>query len=169
MDKRQLCLILVAIVAGGLILSGSPAASTVELEDFLFVQNPRGEGAKEGVYVMWVPQVLQKYCIGKTAQQCIDIDYCIRTKNSRPAKCQNLADLPSYPAGMRPARVLGVTYFPAAPIKGLDTVLKYYASKPKDTFDHLSASTRIRAKVKLLRSADDDQFELLEVLAVPLL
>src|SRR5437773_55258 len=115
MDKRKLCLSLAATVVGRMIgsvatrlvlrhsldrSSGTVLAqssrvaspgSTVELEDFLFVQNPRAEGSKEGLYIMWIPQVAQKYCLEKTARQCIDIDYCIRTTNRKTPTCQNLS------------------------------------------------------------------------------
>lgn len=147
-----------------------PHETSIELEESLFVQNPHVPGVK-GIYVLWIPQPVQKYCLGKTAEQCTEIDYCIRITNRTISRCRNLSvdvtSLPLYPPDIRPKRVLGVIYFPVAPIKGFGALLKFFESAPKDTFDRLSASGRIKARIKLIRSAEDDQFELLEVLAVP--
>jgi len=45
----------------------------------------------------------------------------------------------------------------------------YFDASLKICWTELSMSAWIKARIKLIRSADDDQFELLEVLAVPLL
>jgi hypothetical protein len=161
---------LLTFVAVGLMAvpAAAQASETQELEDFLFVQNAYGRNAGKAVYVLWIPQPVQKVCMGKTAQQCIQIDFCVRTTNKKDASCQNLGvTLPSYPRDMRPRRVLSVTYFPAAPIQGMDMLWKYFQSPPATAFDRLSMGARIKARIKMTRSADDDQFEMIEVLAVP--
>jgi len=43
----------------------------------------------------------------------------------------------------------------------------YFNSRPKAAFDRLSMRERIKAKIELTRTPDDDQFEVLEVLEVP--
>jgi hypothetical protein len=142
-----------------------------ELEESLFVQDPHMGGGQAGMQVLWIPQPIQKYCLGKTAKECIAIDYCIRTTSKNASMCENLSPnlrrLPPYPPGIRPKRVLSVVYFLAAPIKGIAALQKFFESAPKGSLDHLSSSLRIKAKIKMSRSSEDDQFELLEVLAVP--
>ena len=159
---------LVGLVAVGL-LAGAPQKSTQEREDVLFVLNPLTKGAEGGAHVLWIPQPLEKYCIGKTAQQCSTIDHCIRTTNRNVAMCKNLgvglARIPAYPPDTRPRRLLSVTYFPRAPIKGLDTLLNFLASNP---IDRLSLGARLKGRIKFTTSAEDDDFELLEVVAAPL-
>jgi hypothetical protein len=124
--------------------------STLELEASLFVQNPHVKGVKGGIHVLWIPQPIQKYCLGKTAEQCSAIDYCIRTTNRKISMCRNLSidvtRLPSYPPGIRPRRLLSVVYFPVAPIKGFDNLLKFFERAPQGTLDRLSASARIKAR-----------------------
>ncbi len=128
--------------------------------------------------MLWIPQPLQKYCLGKTAEQCSTIDYCIRTTNKNISMCRSLGvdlrRLPAYPSDIRPRRVLSITYYELDPTKGFDTLpkgfgslLKFFESAPKNTLDRLSTSARIKARIKLIRSSDDDQFELLEILVVP--
>jgi hypothetical protein len=61
-----------------------------------------------------------------------------------------------------------VTYFRAATaIKGVGNLLEYFDGKPKSDFDRLSMKARISGRIRVKRSADDDDFELLEVLRVP--
>ncbi len=167
---------LAVLAVAGLLACGAPIQNTsprttLELEEFLFVLNPLTKGAEGGAHVLWIPPPLQKYCLGKTAQQCSTIDYCIRTTNRNVSMCHNLgidlARLPTYPPHTRPRRLISVTYFPKAPIKGFDTLRNFLASKPAATFDRLSLSGRIKARIKFTRSSDDDDFDLLEVLAVP--
>jgi hypothetical protein len=159
---------LAGLVAIGL-LAEVPQRSTQELEEVLFVLNPLTKGAEGGAHVLWIPQPLQKYCIGKTAQQGSAIDYCIRTTNRNVAMCKNLgvdlARIPTYPPDTRPRRLLSVTYFPRAPIRGFDTLLNFLASNP---IDRLSLGARLKGRIKFTTSAEDDDFELLEVVAVPL-
>ncbi len=158
-------LLLFALVA--LLLSAQPKETI--LEETLYAQN--APETPDGIRVMWIPAPLERTCENKRTQRCAEIDYCIRTTTKNTATCRNvgvdLAKLPAYPRDLRPRRVLSVTYFPAAPITGLDKLRTYVASKPKSTFDTLTAATKFKAKIKFKHKADDDDFELLEVLSVP--
>ncbi len=154
-----------------LVILAAAAVTTVQLEDYLFILNPPLHRVNGSIHVVWIPQPLQKYCLGKTVEQCTNIDYCVRTTDQNVATCRNLgidlSRLPKYPAGMRPRRLLSIIYFQVAPIQGFDKLQKFFDSAPKNSLDRLSTSARIKARIKLTRSADDDDFDLLEVLAVP--
>jgi hypothetical protein len=150
----------------------APQEKTSELEAVLFVQDPHLANGKKAVQVIWIPQPVQKYCLGKTHKECSTIDYCIRTTNKHAAMCQNLgvdtARLPAYPADVSPKRVLSIVYFfPMDGDKGFGRLAEFFENAPKGLLDHLSRNARIKARVKLSRSADDDQFEVLEVLEAP--
>jgi hypothetical protein len=152
--------------------SPTPQEKTSELEASLFVQDPHFANGKKAVQVIWIPGPVQKYCMGKTAKECSTIDYCIRTTDKHAAMCQHLsadiARLPPYPPNVSPRRVLSVVYFlPMASEKGFDRLAEFFENAPKGSLDHLSRNARIRAKVKLTRSAGDDEFEVLEVLEAP--
>jgi hypothetical protein len=140
------------------------AADIVEMDDFLFVQNA-AQGAK-GYYVMWIPEPLQKICMGKTGKQCAEMDFCIRTTTKDVAMCRNLPKLPSYPVGMRPRRVLSITYMEPGNTKVLEFLRQFHSTKPGPAFDRLSMGVRVKARLKLTRGADDDSFEVLEVSGV---
>jgi hypothetical protein len=149
------------------------AIRTLELEVSLFVLNPpSGASFKGAVDVLWIPLPLQKYCLGKTREQCAAIDYCIRTTNRDVSQCRNLSldvgKIPKYPRDIYPARLLAITYFPAvASIPGLSGLLEYRDRKPRTDFDRLSLKESFKARVRVKRSPDDDDFELLQVLALP--
>jgi len=167
--------VLVCRITGLLLLASALAAgpATSEREEFLFVLNPPpGPTFQGAIQVLWIPATVQPHCLGKTHDQCSAIDYCIRTTNRNVSQCRNLAvdvsRIPKYPAGSYPARVLSVTYFRAADtIKNFSKLLQYVDASPKSEFDRLSLKSRIKARIRVKRSADDDDFELLEVLAVP--
>ena len=136
---RLVTITVASILACGIPLaahSQSPNEGASELEQSLFVLNPHLKNAKgveiPGVLtVVSVPQPIQKYCMGKTSEQCSTIDYCIRTTTKSVAMCQklpaNLRSLPPYPAGMRPNRVFSISFFQGAPnIKGFDALRQFY-------------------------------------------
>lgn len=165
---------LAATVLFGLILCAAvplQPQSPVELEEILFVQNAKTPPEKGAIYVLWIPQPVLKYCLGKSAEKCARIDFCIRTTSKEVSTCQNLgldvSRMHGYPPGTRPARVIGITYFPKAPIKGMDLLQSFYASKPRATFDTLSMGVRIEARIKFIRKPDDDDYDVLEFIAVP--
>jgi hypothetical protein len=64
--------------------------ASTELDEVLFVQALPQDNGKGGIHVIWIPQPLQKICMGKTAQQCTNIDYCVRTSNRDDSRCKNL-------------------------------------------------------------------------------
>jgi hypothetical protein len=67
---------------------------------------------------------------------------------------------------MRPSRQLSVIYYPIAPINGFDLLKDFYRSAPRASLERISMSARIKARIRFTRKADDDDFDLLEVLAV---
>jgi hypothetical protein len=169
-----------SLIAGSVGSAAPQGDETRQIVDFLYVQNvppaDRTKGEELQIHVLWIPQPAQKYCLGKTMQQCIDLEYCLRIRDtgySQPERCQSLratvGGMPAYPPGICPRRVLGFTYFRAAGnvIKDFDKLVTYFKSRPPAAFDRLSTKERIKAKIKLTRTSDDDQFDLLEVLEVP--
>ena len=151
--------------------STSARPSPVELEAFLFVQAPERDSGKGGIVILWLPEPLQRLCLGKTDAQCSVIDFCIRTTNRESARCTNigvdLARIRPYPPDTRPRRKLSVVYFPPTAIKGFEQLQKFYKSVPKASLERISMSARIQARIRFTRKTDDDDFDLLEVLAVP--
>jgi hypothetical protein len=182
--KRSLALLRNLLVAGfcAFLLSGLPsvaraqsAAATAhpastELEAILFVQTPQADNGKGAIRLVWVPQPIEKLCLGKTAQQCSTIDYCIRTTNREVSLCRNigipLSRLPSYPHDMRPRRQLSVIYFPAADVKNLAMLRDFYHRAPRSSLARLSLPARVKARVRFTRKPEDDDFDVLEILAV---
>ena len=146
------------------------AQAPVELEAVLFIQDPAFNDNKGGIYVLWIPQPLQRLCLGKTDKQCTMIDYCVRTTSPNSSQCSNLgvdlSRIRPYPRDMRPRRLLGVVYYPIAPIAGMDKLQAFYHTLPAASLHSVSMSTRIRARIRFTRNTDDDDFDLLEVLAV---
>ena len=144
--------------------------SSVELEPSLFVQLPGGKITPGAVQLVWIPEPLEKYCIGKTHVQCASMDFCIRTTTKNVSTCRNLAvdlaHLPSYPPDMRPRRMLSITLY-LARMKGWEELQDYVARAPKDRLEHFSQQARIKAKVTFTRTPDDDGFRVLEILSVP--
>jgi hypothetical protein len=148
-----------------------PRESSVELETSLFVQLPGGKFTPGAVQLVWIPEPLVKYCLGKTHQQCASMDFCIRTTTKNVSTCRNLAvdlaHLPTYPADMSPRRMLSIAMIPPTIMKGWDELEAYMARVPKETLEHFSSTERVRAKVAFTRKPDDDDFRVVEILAVP--
>jgi hypothetical protein len=147
-----------------------PAESRLELEPSLFVQLPGGKFTPGAVQLVWIPEPLEKYCIGKTHEQCASMDFCIRTTTKNVSTCRNLAvdlaHLPAYPPDMRPRRMLSVVLY-LARMKGWVELQDYMARAPKDRLEHFSPLARIKAKVTFTRTPEDDDFRVLEILSVP--
>ena len=143
---------------------------STELEAILFVQAPQPDNGKGAIHLVWVPQPIEQLCLGKTAQQCSAIDYCVRTTNREASTCRSLgiplSRLPSYPHDMRPRRQLSVIYFAAAPVKNLAMLEDFYHRSPRSSLERLSLSSRVKARVRFTRRPEDDDFEVLEILAV---
>jgi hypothetical protein len=139
------------------------------MDAILFVQSLPMKNGHDGIHLVWIPQPLQRLCLGKTAQQCADIDYCIRTTNRDVSTCRNLgiplSRLPSYPPGMVPARQLSITYIALTP-DHFANLQEFFHRAPKAWLEHLSMSARVKARVRFTRKADDDDFDVLRILAV---
>ena len=142
--------------------------ASTELEAILFVQSPQPDNGKGAIRLVWIPEPLRRLCLGKTAQQCSTIDYCVRTTNPDVSMCRNLRipRLPSYPHDMRPRRQMSVYYFPAAPIENFAMLQDFYHRAPRRSLQRLSLSARVKARVRFTRTPEDDDFDVLEILAV---
>ena len=150
------------------------AAQITEREEFLYVLNPPAGAPKDAkVALLWIPSAVERYCLGKSREQCAAIDYCVRTTTRNVPMCRNLpvdvTQIPKYAPDLYPRRVLGVTYFQAATIDiaGLTGLYEYMDKSLRTDFDRLSLPQRIKARIRVKRSADDDDFDLLEVVALP--
>src|SRR5580658_6177560 len=145
------------------------AENSTELETSLFVQLPGGKITPGAVQLVWIPEPLVKYCLGKTHEQCASMDFCIRTTTKNVSTCRNLAvdlaHLPAYPPDMRPRRMLTIALIPPWRMKGWDELEDYIARAPKDRLEHFSQLARIKAKVTFTRRPDDDDFRVLEILS----
>ncbi len=143
--------------------------ASTEMEAILFVQSAQPNPDKNAIHLVWVPQPLQRLCLGKTAQQCANMDYCIRTTNRDVSMCRNLAvplsRLPSYPPGMVPRRQLSVTFMRLTP-DHFTMLQDFYHRAPRASLERLSLSARVKARVRFTRKPDDDDFDVLEILAV---
>jgi hypothetical protein len=148
-----------------------PGESGLELEPSLFVQRPEGKITPGSVQLVWIPEPLEKYCLGKTHQQCASMDFCIRTTTKNVSTCRNLAvdlaHLPAYPPDMRPRRMMSIALIPPTVMKGWEELQTFIARTPKDRLEHFSSMARIKAKVKFTRTLEDDDFQVLEILSVP--
>jgi len=148
-----------------------PGESSLELEPSLFVQLPGGKSTPGAVQLVWIPEPLEKYCLGKTHDQCASMDFCIRTTTKNVSTCRNLAvdlaHLPAYPPDMRPRRMLSIGLYPPTVMKGWEELQDYVARAPKDRLEHFSPLARIKAKVTFTRTREDDGFRVLEILSVP--
>ena len=105
-----------------------PSESSLELEPSLFVQLA---GGKSAVQLVWIPEPLEKYCLGKTHEQCASMDFCIRTTTKNVSTCRNLAvdlaHLPAYPPDMRPRRMLSIALYARTRMKGWEELQDYVA------------------------------------------
>ena len=148
-----------------------PRDSSVELEPSLFVQLPGGKSTPGAVQLVWIPEPLEKYCFGKTHEQCASMDFCIRTTTKNVSTCRNLAvdlaHLPAYPPDMRPRRMMSIALIPPTRMNGWQELEDYIARIPKDQLEHFSPKVRVKARVTLTRTPDDDDFRVLEILSVP--
>jgi len=139
------------------------------MEPSLFVQLP-GSKSTGAVQLVWIPEPLEKYCFGKTHEQCASMDFCIRTTTKNVSMCRNLAvdlaHLPAYPPDMRPRRMLSIALY-LARMKGWEELQDYVARAPRDRLEHFSPLARVKAKVTFIRTLEDDDFRVLEILSVP--
>lgn len=142
-----------------------------EMVQTLFLQAPDFAGGEDSLVLVWLPEPLESICVGRTMKECARIDYCVRTTNPDTAQCRNLgirrAELPHYPAEMRPRRMVSVTMRKLTNDHGFDRLKEFYRRTPASSLNRLSMDARIRARI---RYDDDPQFEgftLLDVLEAP--
>jgi hypothetical protein len=156
-------------VIGVMACASIARAQTTELEETLFIQTPVTAGFK-GIVFVWIPQPIEKLCLGKTVTECASMDFCIRTTTKSVKMCQNLpmplARLPQYPPNIRPARVISMTLQFPATLPGVESLRQFMDNAPKETLNRLSLSARVKAKIKFTRTPDDDTFWLEEVLSI---
>ncbi len=144
-------------------------AGSTDMDAILFVQSFPMKDGHDAIDLVWVPQPIQRLCLGKTEQQCASIDYCIRTTDRDVSMCRNLgmplSHLPSYPPGMVPRRQFSVALMHLTP-DFFPKLQDFFRHAPKASLQHLSMSARVKARVRYTRKADDDDFQVLEILAV---
>jgi hypothetical protein len=142
-----------------------------ELDEILFVQTPEHDNAANpGIDVAWIPEPLLKICLGKTLQQCSAMDFCIRTTSKQVAMCRNLAiplsRLPSsFPPGMRPRRVMSLSFYKITASGPYGPLQDFYKSLPRSSLQRLSLDARIKARIRFTREPDDDDFQFEQLLA----
>src|ERR1700733_8658848 len=111
-----------------------PGESRLELQPSLFVQLPGGKSVPGAVQLVWIPEPLEKYCLGKTHEQCASMDFCIRTTTKNVPVCRNLAvdltQLPAYPPNMRPRRMMSIAFIPPTQMNGWQKREDYMARNP---------------------------------------
>jgi hypothetical protein len=147
----------------------SADANAQTLEVTLFVQTFPLKNDKLGLDVTWIPKPLQHYCLGKTSQQCATMDFCLRTTSPEIAMCKKLGSalthMQRYPRDMIPRRMLSIAFLPPSTIKGFNILQQLAQSLPQNSLEHFSMDARIKARIQFTRRPDDDDFNLLEVLA----
>ena len=144
--------------------------NSVELDEILFVQAPEHDNGSGGIEVEWIPEPLQKFCLGKTMSQCSAMDFCIRTTSKQISMCKNLAiplsRLPSYPPGMTPRRMMSLGFYKLAPGGPYQRLEDFYKSLPRSALTRISMTARVKARIRFTRGQNDDDFQLEQVLAV---
>jgi hypothetical protein len=161
---------------------GVESGDSAELAVTLFVQAPEGPNGNvandngsgngngnRGIDLAWIPEPLQKICLGKTLSQCGAMDFCIRTTTKTVAMCRNLAiplsRLPSYPRGMSPPRVMSLSFYKLTPGGPYQPLVDAYKSLPRGSLKRLSMDARIKARIRYTHSANNDSIQLEQVLA----
>jgi len=143
--------------------------SSTEMDAILFVQSLPTKNGKDAIALVWVPQPIQRLCLDKTSEQCASIDYCIRTTNRDVGMCRNvgvpITRLPSYPHDMIPRRQLSVVLMLLSP-DHFANLQEFFHRAPRASLEQLSLSARVKARVRFTRTADDDSFEVLEIVRV---
>jgi hypothetical protein len=151
--------------------SSAAQPNSVDMEQVLFVQTLPLKNGKDGYALTWIPVPLQKYCLGKTSQQCATMDFCLRTTTPSIAMCRNLGSalqhMPRYPRDMSPRRMLSVFLIPPSTMNGFDLLQKLVETRSRSSLQLFSMAARVTARVRFTRQPDDDSFSVLEILAAP--
>jgi len=178
--------VVLALVAGllcapalGSAATHSPVASAasggqsdgIEMEQTLYVQAPDFSGGGDSLVLVWLPDPLVSICMGRTTKECFKIDYCIRTTNPNGPQCRDLgvprAQLPHYPADMRPRRAISVVLRAMGNDHGFDRLKAFYRNAPPSSLNSLSPSATIRARIRYDDNPSFQSFNLVEVLSTP--
>jgi hypothetical protein len=143
----------------------------IEMKQTLYVQAPDFPGAGDSIVLVWLPEPLVSTCMGRTMKECFKIDYCIRTTNPNGPQCRDLgiprAQLPHYPADMRPRRAISVVLRAMGNDHGFDRLKTFYRNAPPSTLSRLSAQATIQARIRYDDNPSFQGFSLLEVLSTP--
>jgi hypothetical protein len=143
--------------------------NSIELDEILFVQAPQPDNGSGGIVIAWIPEPLLKSCLGRTLAQCSAMDFCIRTTTKSVPMCRNLAiplsRLPSYPPGMRPRRVMSLSFYKLASGGPYQPLVDLYKSLPRSSLERHSLYARIKARIRLTPMSNDDSIQLEQVLS----
>jgi hypothetical protein len=143
----------------------------IEMEQTLYVQAPDFPGAGDSIVLVWLPEPLVSTCMGRTMKECAKIDYCIRTTNPNGAQCRDLgvprAQLPHYPADMRPRRAISVVLRAMSDDHGFDRLKAFYRNASSSSLSRLSPAATIQARIRYDDNPSFQGFSLLEVLSTP--
>lgn len=143
----------------------------IEVEQTLYVQAPDFPGAGDSIVLVWLPEPLVSTCLGRTMKECFKIDYCIRTTNPNGPQCKDLgiprAQLPHYPAGMRPRRAVSVVLRAMGDDHGFDRLKAFYRNAPSSSLNKLSPDATISARILYTDDPSFQRFNLVEVLSTP--
>lgn len=157
----------------------SPVVSTasagqsdgIEMEQTLYVQGPDFSGGDNSIVLVWLPGPLVSTCLGRTMKACFQIDYCIRTTNPNGPQCRDLgiprAQLPHYPADMRPRRAISVVLRAMGNDHGFDRLKAFYRNASPSSLNRLSPDATIKARIRYNDNPSFQGFDLLEVLSTP--
>jgi len=141
------------------------------MEQTLYVQAPDFSGGGDSLVLVWLPDPLVSICMGRTTKECFKIDYCIRTTNPNGPQCRDLgvprAQLPHYPADMRPRRAISVVLRAMGNDHGFDRLKAFYRNAPPSSLNSLSPSATIRARIRYDDNPSFQSFNLVEVLSTP--
>jgi hypothetical protein len=156
--------LLVSAASGG-------QSNGIEMEQTLYVQAPDFPGAGDSIVLVWLPASLVSTCVGRTMKECFKIDYCIRTTNPNGSQCKDLgiprAQLPHYPADMRPRRAISVVLRAMDNSHGFDRLKAFYRNAPQSSLSRISPSATIQARIRYDDNPSFQAFSLLEVLSTP--
>jgi len=149
--------------------AGQPGG--IEMEKTLYVQAPDFPGGDNSIVLVWLPEPLVSTCLGRTMKECFRIDYCIRTTNPNGPQCRDLgiprAQLPHYPADMRPRRAISVVLRAMSNDHGFDRLKAFYRSAPPSSLRRFSPDATIQARIRYNDDPSFQSFYLLEVLSTP--
>jgi hypothetical protein len=141
------------------------------MEQTLYVQAPDFSGAGDSIVLVWLPEPLLSTCMGRTMKECFKIDYCIRTTNPNGPQCKDLgiprAQLPRYPADMRPRRAISIVLRAMDDEHGFDRLKAFYRNASPSSLSRLSPDATIKARISYIDDPAFQRINVLEVLSTP--